>query len=164
MKNIKNNTIKVLSIKQPWAYLICSGIKDVENRTWRCPQKYIGERVLIHACGKPDSIKYDIEGQATVDEIKLFSALNYCDENELYFAIIGSVRFVDCVIDHPSIWAEKNKVKWVGEKASLYREWFGEKLIYNWVVAEPVLFDKPILNVKGKLGFWNYNLKEKNYE
>lgn len=43
--------MKVISIKQPWASLIAHGIKDIENRTWKCPQKYIGQRVLIHASG-----------------------------------------------------------------------------------------------------------------
>ena len=41
--------MKAISIKQPWASLIAHGIKDVENRTWKCPEKYIGQRVLIHA-------------------------------------------------------------------------------------------------------------------
>lgn len=31
------------------------------------------------------------------------------------------------------------------------------KPIYNWVLANPVLYDKPILNVKGKLSFWEFN-------
>lgn len=39
--------MKVLSIKQPWASLICSGIKDVENRTWK--PKEVPGRILIHA-------------------------------------------------------------------------------------------------------------------
>lgn len=39
--------MKAISIKQPWASLIAHGIKDIENRTWKCPQKYIGKRVLI---------------------------------------------------------------------------------------------------------------------
>lgn len=43
--------MKAISIKQPWASLIAYGIKDFENRTWKCPQKYIGQRVLIHASG-----------------------------------------------------------------------------------------------------------------
>lgn len=132
--------MKVLTVKQPWAYLICSGIKNIENRTWKCPQKYIGQRVLIHASAKPDNIKLEMDGQATAEEIQLLSALNYCDENELYSAIIGSVEIVDCVINHPSVWAEKG--------------------VYNWVLANPILFDKPILNVKGKLGFWDYELPE----
>jgi len=32
--------------------------------------------------------------------------------------------------------------------------------LYNWVLSNPILFDKPILNVKGKLGFWDYDLPE----
>ena len=41
--------MKVITIRQPWAYLIVHGIKDIENRTWPCPKKYIRQRVLIHA-------------------------------------------------------------------------------------------------------------------
>lgn len=132
--------MKVLTVKQPWGVLICAGIKDIENRTWKLPEKYRGERVLIHVSAKADDIKLAIDGQATAEEIQLLSALNYCDENELYSAIIGSVRFMDCVINHESIWAKKG--------------------VYNWVLANPILFEKPILNVKGKLGFWNYDLPE----
>ena len=148
---------KVLSVKQPWSFLICSGIKDIENRTWKCPQKYIGEMVLIHASAKPENIKLEMEGQATVKEIQLLSALNYCDENELYSAIIGSVEIVDCVINHPSIWAENSNGVMVGH-TFVYKS--NEKPIWNWVLANPVLFDNPILNVKGKLGFWDYDLPE----
>ena len=32
--------MKILSICQPWAYLISSGSKNIENRTW--PTKYRG--------------------------------------------------------------------------------------------------------------------------
>jgi len=45
--------MKAITIKQPWASLIVHGIKDIENRTWPCPKKYLGQRVLIHASGKP---------------------------------------------------------------------------------------------------------------
>lgn len=38
--------MKALSIRQPWAWLIANGHKDIENRTW--PTKFRG-RVLIHA-------------------------------------------------------------------------------------------------------------------
>ena len=38
-----------ITIKQPWAYLIAAGIKDIENRTW--PTKFRG-RVLVHAAAK----------------------------------------------------------------------------------------------------------------
>lgn len=159
MKNkSKSMKHKVLTVKQPWSFLICSGIKDIENRTWKCPQKYIGERVLIHAGGNPAELKFEEEGRATAKEIKIFSALGHCEENELFSAIIGSVEIVDCVINHTSIWAERaKKDPWYeyihGESQEIHQ-------VYNWVLANPILFDKPILNVKGKLGFWDYDLPE----
>ena len=38
--------LKAISIRQPWAWLIVNGYKDVENRTWKA--KYTGA-LLIHA-------------------------------------------------------------------------------------------------------------------
>ena len=40
--------VKVLSVKNPFAYLILQGGKDVENRTWTTD--YRG-RLYIHASG-----------------------------------------------------------------------------------------------------------------
>ncbi|AJF08222.1 ASCH domain-containing protein [Geoalkalibacter subterraneus] len=37
---------KAISIRQPWAWLILNGGKDIENRTW--PTRFRG-KVLIHA-------------------------------------------------------------------------------------------------------------------
>lgn len=31
---------KAISVKQPWAYLLCAGIKPIENRTWPLPEKH----------------------------------------------------------------------------------------------------------------------------
>ena len=42
--------MKVLSVQQPWASLICAGIKDVENRTWKAAK--VPDRILIHASSK----------------------------------------------------------------------------------------------------------------
>ena len=41
--------MKAITIKQPWASLIVHGIKNIENRTWPCPKKYLGQKVLIHS-------------------------------------------------------------------------------------------------------------------
>lgn len=43
--------MKALSIKQPWAWLIVNGFKDIENRNWKSNnpgQRFRGE-VLIHS-------------------------------------------------------------------------------------------------------------------
>jgi hypothetical protein len=37
--------MKVLSVQQPWASLICAGIKDVENRSWKAAK--VPGRILI---------------------------------------------------------------------------------------------------------------------
>jgi hypothetical protein len=44
--------MKTLSIKQPWAWLIANGLKDIENRDWRYPPKFRGP-LLIHAGKRP---------------------------------------------------------------------------------------------------------------
>lgn len=144
--------MKTLSVKQPWAYLLCSGIKDIENRTWKLPKKYKGERVLIHASGAKMKSLFSC---LTKEQLELAnSKLGYEYDFDKVFAksaIIGSVRFVDCVINHESIWAEKSHYE-VNLALHPLRP------IYNWVVADPILFDKPILDVKGKLSFWDYDL------
>ena len=132
---------KVISVKQPWSFLICSGIKDIENRSWKLPEKYKGERVLIHASADKKLNLLALTGEQYEDACNKFDwketrSVDRWDRS----AIIGSVEIVDCVINHPSIWADKG--------------------VYNWVLANPILFEKPILNVKGKLSFWDYDLPE----
>lgn len=154
--------MKVLTVKQPWAYLLCSGIKDIENRTWKLPKKYKGERVLIHASGakmkgvegdyfNEDQIGHLYCGHTPLEELHKYHGLR-----NRYSAIIGSVRFVDCTFNHHSIWAEKSEgIATGGHVINV-----NKPIIWNWVLANPILFEKPILNVKGKLGFWNYDLPE----
>lgn len=134
--NKNKKIMKAITIKQPWASLIVHGIKDIENRTWACPRKYIGQRVFIHAAGshgRKFSINLtDAQTKAAFATIAIETMFG----NMPFGSIIGSVEIVDCSINHPSIWAEKG--------------------IYNWILANPILFNKPIENVKGKLSFWDY--------
>lgn len=44
--------IKVLSLHQPYASLIASGLKTIETRSWSAPASLIGKRIAIHAAGK----------------------------------------------------------------------------------------------------------------
>lgn len=143
--------MKTLSVKQPWAYLLCSGIKDIENRTWKLPKKYKGERVLIHASAKNDLYSFSKEQMQEMHSKGIDKSYLTGKGKAYLSAIIGSVRFVDCVINHQSIWAEKSHYE-VNLALHPLRP------IYNWVVADPILFDKPILDVKGKLSFWDYDL------
>lgn len=44
--------MKAISIRQPWAWLIVNGYKDIENRSWDTNYRGL---VLIHASSKPVS-------------------------------------------------------------------------------------------------------------
>ena len=145
--------MKTLTIKQPWAGLIISGIKDIENRTWKT--KFRG-RVLIHTGFKEvknwvniQSVnKYytDLASYAGFSTSEIRKAL--VDNCKVNSAIIGSIEIVDCVINHPSIWAEKTDML------------ADEPITYNWVLKNPILFETPILNVKGKLSFFIPQISE----
>ena len=150
--------MKALTIKQPYASLIVEGIKDIENRTWKT--NYRG-RILIHA-GKDNLIKNLKYG----DDITCLNnkQLEYINNNKhhdifnkelITGAIIGSVEILDCVINHTSIWAENTEIStaWGGVEVII------GKPIYNWVLANPIKFDKPI-PIKGKLSLWETNLEE----
>ncbi len=126
--------MQAISIKQPWASLIAHGIKDIENRTWKCPQQYIGQRVLIHVSKIAVGWK---DGPLNFRQRDVAKGYGFSFDELRKGAIIGSVVIADCVQNHPSVWAEKG--------------------CWNWVLKDAVLFDKPIEGVKGKLSFWEYN-------
>lgn len=149
--------MKAITIKQPWASLIVHGIKNIENRTWPCPKKYIGQRILIHASAdkKVSWILNDAQ-RCVLSRSK--SPLYSTDLDALPFGtIIGSVEIIRRTVNHPSIWAEKTENYTVGMNPKLHEATTGKKVIYNWVLANPSLFEKPIENVKGKLSFWDYD-------
>jgi hypothetical protein len=81
-----------LSIKQPWAWLIATGLKDIENRSWRTKFRGI---FLIHASKKIDQVAYD--------HYSLFFDLP--DISKLKTGgIVGQSELIDCVDDHKSDW------------------------------------------------------------
>jgi hypothetical protein len=137
--------MKAITIKQPWASLIVHGIKNIENRTWPCPKKYLGQRVLIHS-----SVCYEKKFKINLTNEQMKQAFSLISEKSIsgqwkFGTIIGSVEIVDCVQNHSSIWAEKE--------------------VYNWVLANPIIYNEPIENVKGKLSFWDYpGIKEVSIE
>jgi len=162
--------MRSISIKQPLASLIVTprednpnlGIKDIENRTWKT--NFRGT-VLIHASAKPAGIPSEL---LTNDQ---FDSLNLNPESPLWLsylsagkyitsAIIGKVDIVDCVINHQSIWAEKCHESIILDENLMPKKIIHTyyPIVWNWVLANPVLFDKPILNIKGKLSFWDFEL------
>jgi len=148
--------MKALSIRRPWAWLICFGIpilesvdngdgttrvvwnnkvhqKDIENRNW--PTKYRG-RIYVHAGKKEDkeALLWLMEkGFGPMMALMLHSKRIPCG------AIIGEVDIVDCVTESTS-------------------PWFTGK--YGFVLENPELYEKPI-PCKGRLGFFSPVLGDK---
>jgi hypothetical protein len=85
-----------LSIRQPWAWLIVNGFKDVENRDWKTDFR---GRFLVHA-----AYKFDYDGYAYV---KKNFKVKLPEINEFQRGgIIGSVEIHDCVTESDSQWFE----------------------------------------------------------
>jgi hypothetical protein len=88
-------TVKVLSIRQPWAWLILTGHKSIENRTWNT--HYRGPLYIHAGINMHDRPIEDIERQF---KIKI-------DRNAMPMgAIIGRVDLVDVVMRSTSSWFE----------------------------------------------------------
>jgi len=84
-----------LSIRQPWAWLICHAGKDIENRTWNT--KYRGP-LLIHAGKKWGPEERD-------DRLEIMSRFGIDIPEQLELGgIVGQARLVDCVESHASRW------------------------------------------------------------
>lgn len=146
--------MKALSIKNPWAMLIAHGIKPIENRSRRT---HFRGTFLIHTSQKPAFTE--------LQSCLTYSQWNDIPENkQTEFltgkwpngCIIGQVDLVDCVINHPSLWAEQMEYD-VCPDSGLHILRKGQPYIWNWVLANPVLYDNPIENVKGALSFWEYS-------
>ena len=91
--------VKILSIRQPWSYLIVNGVKPVENRSWYT--KYRGE-LYIHAGQKFDHEGYEVAKRI----VSGYGGMIPVSQSPRYLkgGIIGSVNMVDCVDECDDDW------------------------------------------------------------
>lgn len=122
--------MRALSIRQPWAWLIVNGHKDIENRTW--PTRFRG-RVLIHAGKTMTRDEYD-DGLATAMHVG-YRAFFPTREQLERGGIVGVATIVDCLPP--------------GADASQWhaRDQFG----FRMADAKPL----PFVECKGALGFFD---------
>ena len=111
--------MKILSIRQSWASLIVSGVKDVENRTW--PTRYRGP-VIIHASLRADDV--------SSEEIELRFGVRMPSELPLG-GIVGITEIVDCVRPHPSKWYAVGHYAFVlkNSRPLPFAKWKGTQLL-----------------------------------
>ena len=118
--------VKALSIRQPYAWLICKGYKDVENRNWTTSFR---GRIYIHAGVSKVYLKDAADSRLTGSQTDKYADI----KNTLTFgAIIGEVNIIDCVTESSS-------------------PWFTGK--YGFLLSNPVLYDRSI-PCRGKLNFF----------
>lgn len=177
--------VNVLSVRAPFSQLICLGLKDIENRSWSTG--YRG-RLYIHSSGKTikwqwldltelpldwynESDKLD-DGELSLEDSKYFEKFEnnkfytyekykkndyiirqrklygLCfdkqEENKPFYlggAIIGHVDLVDVVTHSNSRWAD--------DDSNFY-----------WKIENAVFYKNPIMDVKGQLKLWKYDLDE----
>ncbi|MCY1361404.1 hypothetical protein D9M69_480700 [compost metagenome] len=89
--------MKALSIRQPWAWLIVNGHKDIENRSW--PTRFRGP-VLIHAAKGMTRDEYeDAAGLCQHLGVPL-PAFDKLERG----GVVGQATVTDCVNDSASPW------------------------------------------------------------
>lgn len=121
--------MKALSIRQPWAWLIVHGGKDVENRSW---QTQIRGRFLVHASHGMSRQEYFEAAEFARGRGVTLPAFEDLERG----GIIGSVELSDCALYSPSPW-------YMGQVA--------------WALRDPMPL--PFTPVKGRLRFFNVDLQ-----
>lgn len=91
--------MKALSIRQPWAWLIVNGHKDIENRSWLTKQRGV---VFVHASKGMTRDDYDAATQ-TIGFAGLDINLPAFEELERG-GIVGTVEIVGCTVLSTSPW------------------------------------------------------------
>lgn len=95
--------VPALTVKQPWASLIMTGIKDIENRSWITD--YRGP-IFIHAGQKWDSDPLPEGVEVPYPKLWTETALPKG-------VILGTVELVDIVTNSKSDWAIEGEHHWV---------------------------------------------------
>lgn len=135
--------MKAISVTQPWASVICSGIKDVENRFWQ-PTQAPG-RILIHATKTKVPGYFEVVQDDYNAEIRNARLMGQIPEyNEMpYGSIIGYVDCYKIVKDSDSFWAQPDS--------------------FHWCLRDAYLFDEPIPDIKGVRGhLFDVDIDENN--
>ena len=97
-----------ISIRQPWAWAILQTDKDVENRTWPLPKKFIGKPVLIHT-GK----------RIEHEDVQHLLSLGYKVPRDLETGgIVGNLEFKSWSRSSTSTWAVDDACHWHIKRAA----------------------------------------------
>lgn len=135
--------MKAITVLQPWAWLLATGKKRCETRSWKT--NYRGE-ILIHAGKK--NMTYIM--RQTFFEAMYMKQAGVFNTEMITEAIIGKANLVNCVrIDE----AMRELIR--KQHFDEYAFGYFSPGRYAWVMENPVLFDTPI-PARGYQGLWNW--------
>lgn len=95
--------MKAISIRQPWAWLIVNGFKDIENRSW--DTKYRG-MVLIHASSRKPTMIEVAEARRILRQSHGTAAANFMPsaDNFQLGSIVGYTHITGTTRESASPW------------------------------------------------------------
>lgn len=172
--------VKVLSVKNPFAYSIIYGGKDVENRTWNTD--YRG-RLYIHVSGDP--LPFITKEENPPKFIKINDNNKILQKYERYATKLQDWHFnlldayvtagipegdrkeeamLERVCEHRDKWLlQPQRIIGYVDIVDVVKDSQSPWSIdgqYHWILKNPSPLKEPICSVKGRLGLWNYNLPE----
>jgi hypothetical protein len=132
--------MKVLTVKNPWAFLIIHYGKDIENRTRKT--NYRG-RIAIHASMQSDKGAYLWQAKDPVLNRAFQAIRGRRDEIEkLNGHIIGTVEIYNCT--YPEL-----------TKAVIDDPWAEPDAPWHWWLKDAIPLAVPV-PARGMLGLWEY--------
>lgn len=90
--------IPAVSVRQPWAWLLLHD-KDVENRSWALPERYVGKPLLLHTGKTEESILPELRPLLK-------------DYDGRRGGVVGRITVGPTTLNHPSRWAEQGNLRW----------------------------------------------------
>lgn len=141
--SISTSVTKALTVKQPWASLVMSGIKTFETRCWETP--YRGRIAITSSKTKPPK---SVWGNYAIQEAlgRGAYAAFQGEEVELPFGmLLGTVELVE-IVPAFDVWDEA-----VNNDETGLGDFFPDTFAWRLVDPRPI---EPI-PIKGQLGLWN---------
>lgn len=122
--------MRALTVKQPWAELIITGLKDVENRSRRTTFR---GRFAVHAgLRRAEFDDLDLECMPAKYRKRIIDAWQ---RHKYPGRVLGTVELVDCVQNSSSPWAIDG--------------------YWHWVLRDPRPYTRAV-PAKGQLGLWEW--------
>ena len=132
--------MKALSLLQPWASLVVSGSKNIENRQWHLPKAMHGEPFLVHASARLTGREVKSAREALANVNMRTQGFEEMPSDWPLGGIIGIARATSCLC--PSELAADAEIH--------HPWWFSDQHGFVLEDRQPL----PFVECKGALGFW----------